>query len=222
MGDNTNNNQETNNNQNNGTGTGTVTENQNQNPNNNNNQNTGGIDYAKLDEIIEKRTNSLLKSVLKSNGVEDENELSGIISAYRNSKTQAQNATNERLAELERENNAYKAKERENAINSVVNSTAKTLGIDTERLSMMKFDVSVAVDENSKVDVDKVTKALEALVEKAPWLKSETDNNNANNQNNNGNNGGFKPGNPGGDGKKNEEKAHINEMRKKIGLKPIE
>lgn len=220
MGDNNNqnNNQETNNQNNNGTGTGTVTENQNQNPNNN--QNTGGIDYAKLDEIIEKRTNSLLKSVLKSNGVEDENELSGIISAYRNSKTQAQNAQNDRIAELEKENQAYKAKERENAINSVVNSTAKTLGIDTDRLSMMKFDVSVAVDKDGKVDADKMKQALEALVEKAPWLKSET-NNNANNQNNNGNNGGFKPGNPGGDGKK-DDKTEINRLRKLAGLKPIE
>ena len=220
MGDNTNNNQETNNNQNNGTGTGTVTENQNQNPNNNNNQNTGGIDYAKLDEIIEKRTNSLLKSVLKSNGVEDENELSGIISAYRNSKTQAQNATNERLAELEKENQAYKAKERENAINSVVNSTAKTLGIDTDKLAMMKFDTSEAVDKDGKVDAGKMKTALEALVEKAPWLKNENADNN-NNQNNNGNQNGFKPGNPGGDGKK-DDKTEYNRLRKLAGLKPIE
>ena len=223
MGDNNqNNNQETNNNQNNnGTGTGTVTENQNQNPNNNNNnQNAGGLDFAKLDEILEKRMNSVLKSVLKGNGVEDEGDLSGIISAYRNSKTQAQNAQNDRIAELERENNAYKAKERENAINSVVNSTAKTLGIDTEKLAMMKFDTSEAVDKDGKVDAAKMKQALEALVEKAPWLKNENADNN-NNQNNNGNNGGFKPGNPGGDGKK-DDKTEYNRLRKLAGLKPIE
>lgn len=211
MGDNTNNNQETNNQNNNGTGTGTVTE-------------QAQFDYNKFEEIMtkvmSKREDSVAKSILKDNGI-DGDDLKDFLATYKAQKEAKANSANQELENLRKENNAYKAKERENAINSVVNSTAKTLGIDTDRLSMMKFDVSVAVDENSKVDVDKVTKALEALVEKAPWLKSETDNNNANNQNNNGNNGGFKPGNPGGDGKK-DDKTEINRIRKLAGLKPIE
>lgn len=211
MGDNTNNNQETNNQNNNGTGTGTVTE-------------QAQFDYDKFEEIMtkvmSKREDSVAKSILKDNGI-DGDDLKDFLATYKAQKEAKANSATQELENLRKENEAYKAREKENAINSVVNSTAKTLGIDTDKLAMMKFDTSTAVDKDGKVNADKMKTALEALVEKAPWLKSETDNNNANNQNNNGNNGGFKPGNPGGDGKK-DDKTEINRIRKLAGLKPIE
>jgi hypothetical protein len=185
MGDN---NQNNNNQVQNPAGTGTATE-QNQNPN----TNTGGIDFGKFEEIIEKRLPGLMKSVLKSNGVEDDSDISGIISAYQNSKTQAQNAVNQELETLRKENEGYKARERQANIDSVVNATAKSLNIDTEKLAMMKYDLGDAVDKAGKVDADKLKTVLEDLATKAPWLKTE--NTSANNENNNNNNSGFKPGN---------------------------
>lgn len=202
MGDN---NQNNNNQVQNPAGTGTATE-QSQNPN----TNTGGIDFGKFEEIIEKRLPGLMKSVLKSNGVEDDTDISGIISAYQNSKTQAQNAVNQELETLRKENEGYKARERQANIDTVVNATAKSLGINTDYLARTRYDLGDAVDKDGKVDASKVKSVLEALITDAPWIKeTKTETKPENNS-------GFKPGQGGkGTTPEQEREALIKALEKR-------
>lgn len=167
--------------------------NQNQDPNNNAGTGTATeqaqFDYDKFEEIMtkvmSKREDSVAKSILKDNGI-DGDDLKDFLATYKAQKEAKANSATQELENLRKENEAYKAREKENAINSAVNATAKTLGIDTERLSMMRFDTSDAVDQDGKVDADKMKTALEALVTKAPWLKVDSTETQSS---------GFKPGN---------------------------
>lgn len=144
---------------------------------NQNNQQSAGVDYDKiqamLDNATAKKENAVLKSYFQQQGL-SEDEISQAIATFKQNKQQ-QNAN----ANLQNEVAAAKQLAEQAQVELAATQVAMTLGINAKTLPyvLKMADFSKAKGTDGKISEDNVKAALEQVLKDVPALKPSTENN---------------------------------------------
>jgi hypothetical protein len=145
-----------------------------------------GIDYNKIQEIINSKNarteESILKGYLQKQGLSAE-EMETAISSYKENKANAEKQKSQEMQNLQNENAQLKQQIQQTMLNNTANQCALELGLDVKVIpSVIKLaDMSKAVNDKGEVQKEEITAALNKVLEDLPQLKSS----------NNSSNGGF-------------------------------
>lgn len=164
--------------------------------------------FAKLDAILDKRSDGIARSALKDNGIA-EDEVKEIVAAYRQQKGAEAQRQTEALSALEAENAQLKAQMLDNRLQTEAMRQAGTLGVAAETLPYLLrlADLSGAVDDKGEISTEAVTEALNKVLTDIPALKQTEEQVR-----------GFVP--VGGDGKDRQGAEVDDRMRGWFGLAP--
>lgn len=147
-------------------------------PNNNANTNNSGIDYDKIQAIVDGRNakteDSILKSYFQQQGLSEE-EMKTAIVDFKNNKAQKEKEASQNSLNLQNENATLKAQVLKMQIENVANQCALEIGVDAKTIPYLikMADLSTVVDEKGAVSKDAVTTALTKVLEDLPQLKSQ-------------------------------------------------
>lgn len=164
--------------------------------------------FAKLDAILDKRSDGIARSALKDNGIA-EDEVKEIVAAYRQQKGAAAQRQTEAMSALEAENTKLKAQMLESRLQTEAMSQAGTLGVAAETMPYLLrlADLSGAVNDKGEISAEAVTEALNQVLTDIPALKQTKEQAR-----------GFVP--VGGDGKDRQSAEADDRMRGWFGLAP--
>lgn len=173
-----------------------------------NNQQAAGIDYDKIQSMLDtataKKENAVLKSYFQQQGLSEE-EVSQAIATFKQNKQQQVEQQQNVNANLQNEvAKAHKAVEQAQ-IESTATRVAVELGFNVKTLSyvLKMADFSKARDTDGKISEENIKEALEQVLKDIPALKPD-----------NGNNTGFQLGAPAGNTGQTNEEA----LKKAFGL----
>ena len=147
-----------------------------------NNQQTAGVDYDRLQEMINtataKKENAVIKDYFMQQGL-SENELHQAITAFKQSKEQQANAQQDANASLQNEVAAAQKDAEKARIELAATQVAITLGIEAKTVPyvLKMADFSKAKGTDGKISEDNVKSALEQVLKDVPALKPATDSN---------------------------------------------
>ena len=145
---------------------------------NNQQSNAGnnGIDYDKIQSMIDngvsRKENAILKSYFEQQGM-SEDEIKSAISDYKSRKqTQAQEQTNA-YAKLEEDNKALQAKLTQELLNKQAFNDCLDLGVDKNTIPYVikSADFKDAIDDKGEVKADKVREIIEKVLADVPASK---------------------------------------------------
>lgn len=128
--------------------------------------------FAKLDAILDKRSDGLARSALKDNGVGEE-EAREIAAAYRTRRDDAARRQAEELSAAQDEIGRLRSELTQGRIQAEVTRTAGTLGFSAGSIPylMRLADFSQAVGEDGAIDAEAVAAALNQVAADLPALK---------------------------------------------------
>lgn len=128
--------------------------------------------FAKLDAILDKRSDGIARSALKDNGIA-EDEVKEIVAAYRQQKAGNAQKQSETITALEAENQTLKEQLLRGRLQAEAMTQAATLQVspDTVPYLLKLADLSGAVDEEGEISKDAVTEALNKVLADIPALK---------------------------------------------------
>lgn len=176
---------------------------------NQNNQQTAGVDYDKiqamLDNATAKKENAVLKSYFQQQGL-SEDEISQAIATFKQNKQQQTEQQQNANANLQNEVAAAQKVAEQAQIELEATKVAMTLGINAKTLPyvLKMADFSKVKGTDGKISEDNVKAALEQVLKDVPALKPATDSN-----------GGFQIGGPGGG---NTSQANEDALKRAFGL----
>ena len=174
-----------------------------------NNQQTAGVDYDKiqamLDNATAKKENAVLKSYFQQQGLSEE-EVSQAIATFKQNKQQQVERQQNANANLQNEVAAAQKVAEQAQIELEATKVAMTLGINAKTLPyvLKMADFSKVKGTDGKISEDNVKAALEQVLKDVPALKPATDSN-----------GGFQIGGPGGG---NTSQANEDALKRAFGL----
>ena len=166
-------------------------------------QQSAGIDYDKIQSMLDnataKKENAVLKSYFQQQGL-SEDEISQAIATFKQNKQQQASEQQNANANLQNEVAAAQKAAEQAQIELTATKVAMTLGIDAKTLPyvLKMADFSKIKDNDGKISEDNVKTALEQVLKDVPALKPAKENNtgfqigagqqHGGNNNNNGNN----------------------------------
>lgn len=174
-----------------------------------NNQQSAGVDYDRLQEMINtataKKENAVIKDYFMQQGL-SENELHQSITAFKQNKEQQANEQQNANASLQNEVAAAQQLAEQAQIELAATKVAMTLGIEAKTLPyvLKMADFTKAKGTDGKISEDNVKAALEQVLKDVPALKPAKDSN-----------GGFQIGGPGGG---NANQANEEALKRAFGL----
>lgn len=174
-----------------------------------NNQQSAGVDYDRLQEMINtataKKENAVIKDYFMQQGL-SENELHQAITAFKQNKEQQANEQQNVNANLQNEVAAAQQLAEQAQIELAATKVAMTLGIEAKTLPyvLKMADFTKAKGTDGKISHDNVKAALEQVLKDVPALKPAKDSN-----------GGFQIGGPGGG---NANQANEEALKRAFGL----
>lgn len=130
--------------------------------------------FAKFDEILAKRSQGIIKSVLKDNGTEDA-EIGEILSRYKASKQTAKTKEAEALSTLKTQNAELTKKLFDIELNGAAAKVAAEIGMDADKLpyAMKLADTTKAISDGN-VNSEALKSALEDVLKNIPEFKSKS------------------------------------------------
>lgn len=143
---------------------------------NQNNQQTAGVDYDKiqamLDNATAKKENAVLKSYFQQQGL-SEDEISQAIATFKQNKQQQTEQQQNANANLQNEVAAAQKVAEQAQIELAATKVAMTLGINAKTLPyvLKMADFSKAKDTDGKISEDNVKAALDQVIKDVPALK---------------------------------------------------
>ena len=149
---------------------------------NQNNQQSAGVDYDKiqamLDNATAKKENVVLKSYFQQQGL-SEDEISQAIATFKQNKQQQTEQQQNANANLQNEVAAAKQLAEQAQVELAATRVAMTLGINAKTLPyvLKMADFSKAKGTDGKISEDNVKAALEQVLKDVPELKPSTENN---------------------------------------------
>lgn len=149
---------------------------------NQNNQQSAGVDYDKiqamLDNATAKKENAVLKSYFQQQGL-SEDEISQAIATFKQNKQQQTEQQQNANANLQNEVAAAKQLAEQAQVELAATQVAMTLGINAKTLPyvLKMADFSKAKGTDGKISEDNVKAALEQVLKDVPALKPSTENN---------------------------------------------
>ena len=146
----------------------------------NNQQQTPNYDevFARLDAILEKRSDGLAKSALKDNGI-DENEIADIVKAYREQKQNKATEQATALTSAQTQIADLKKQIADRDLEDALSAAALEFGIDAKQLPYVTrlADRTNVLGTDGKPDAEKVKAAINKVLEDVPALKASADGN---------------------------------------------
>lgn len=132
--------------------------------------------FAKLDEILEKRSNGIIKSILKDNGTED-TEVADILTRYKASKQAKKSQDAEEVAKLKTRNAELSKKIFDAELDKKAAKVAEEIGLSKDKLSyaMKLADMTKAINGDT-INGDELKAALEKVLSDIPEFKHKPDN----------------------------------------------
>ena len=173
-----------------------------------NNQQAAGVDYDRLQEMINtataKKENAVIKDYFMQQGL-SENELHQAIAAFKQNKEQQASEQQNVNANLQNELTAAKQLAEQAQVELAATKVAVELGINVKTLQyvLKMADFSKAKDADGKISEDNIKASLEQVLKDVPALKPSTENNS-----------GFQIGAPAGNNNQSNEEA----LKKAFGL----
>ena len=173
-----------------------------------NNQQAAGVDYDRLQEMINtataKKENAVIKDYFMQQGL-SENELHQAIAAFKQNKEQQASEQQNVNANLQNELTAAKQLAEQAQVELAATKVAVELGINVKTLQyvLKMADFSKAKDADGKISEDNIKASLEQVLKYVPALKPSTENNS-----------GFQIGAPAGNNNQSNEEA----LKKAFGL----
>lgn len=149
---------------------------------NQNNQQTAGVDYDKiqamLDNATAKKENAVLKSYFQQQGL-SEDEISQAIATFKQNKQQQTEQQQNANANLQNEVAAAQKVAEQVQIELAATKVAMTLGIEAKTLPyvLKMADFSKAKGTDGKISDDNIKAALEQVLKDVPALKLAAENN---------------------------------------------
>lgn len=147
-----------------------------------NNQQAAGIDYDKIQSMLDtataKKENAVLKSYFQQQGLSEE-EVSQAIATFKQNKQQQVEQQQNANASLQNEVAAAQKDAEQARIELAATQVAMTLGINAKTVQyMLKMaDFSKAKGTDGKISEDNVKAAIEQVLKDVPALKPSTENN---------------------------------------------
>lgn len=173
-----------------------------------NNQQAAGIDYDKIQSMLDtataKKENAVLKSYFQQQGLSEE-EVSQAIATFKQNKQQQVEQQQNANASLQNEVAAAQKDAEQARIELTATKVAVELGINVKTLQyvLKMADFSKAKDADGKISEDNIKASLEQVLKDVPALKPSTENNS-----------GFQIGAPAGNNNQSNEEA----LKKAFGL----
>ena len=173
-----------------------------------NNQQAAGIDYDKIQSMLDtataKKENAVLKSYFQQQGLSEE-EVSQAIATFKQNKQQQVEQQQNANASLQNEVAAAQKDAEQARIERTATKVAVELGINVKTLQyvLKMADFSKAKDADGKISEDNIKASLERVLKDVPALKPRTENNS-----------GFQIGAPAGNNNQSNEEA----LKKAFGL----
>ena len=149
---------------------------------NQNNQQSAGVDYDKIQAMLDnatgKKENAVLKSYFQQQGL-SEDEISQAIATFKQNKQQQTEQQQNANANLQNEVAAAKQLAEQAQVELAATQVAMTLGINAKTLPyvLKMADFSKAKCTDGKISEDNVKAALEQVLKDVPALKPSTENN---------------------------------------------
>ncbi len=147
-----------------------------------NSQGSAGIDYDKIQEIVNtattKKENAVLKSYFQQQGLSEE-EVSQAIATFKENKAQQTAQQQNDTAQLQNQVAAANQEAEKVRIELAATQVAMTLGIDSKTLPyvLKMADFSKAKGTDGKISDDNIKTALEQVLKDVPALKPATESN---------------------------------------------
>lgn len=127
--------------------------------------------FTKLDEILEKRSNSIVKSILRDNDVED-NEVGEILTRYKAYKKSSKTKDAENLSRLQAENDELSKKLFSIELDSAAAKVADEIGLNRDKLSYaMKLADTTKAINGKTINTDELKASLVKVLEDIPEFK---------------------------------------------------
>lgn len=128
--------------------------------------------FAKLDAILDKRSDGLAKSALKDNGGE-ESEIADIVKAYREQKQAKADESANALATAQQTIADLQKQISDKAIDDALSTGAIDLGIDIKSIPYVArlVDRATVLGADGNPDAAKVKEAIEKVLADVPALK---------------------------------------------------
>lgn len=145
-----------------------------------NSQGSAGIDYDKIQEIVNtattKKENAVLKSYFQQQGL-SEDEVSQAIATFKENKAQQTAQQQNDTAQLQNQVAAANQEAEKVRIELAATQVAMTLGIDSKTLPyvLKMADFSKAKGTDGKISDDNIKTALEQVLKDVPALKPATE-----------------------------------------------
>ena len=142
-----------------------------------NNTQTSGIDYEKIQSMIDKgvqqKENAILKSYFEQQGMSEDDVKSAIADWKSRKQTQAQ-AQTDSFNKLQESNKALQERLTQELLNKQAFSDCLDLGIDKNTIPhvIKCADFTDAINENGEVNAEKVRASVEQVLKDVPAFKS--------------------------------------------------
>lgn len=174
-------------------------------------QQTAGVDYDKIQAMIDKGTsqkeNAILKSYFEQQGM-SEDDVKSAIGDWKNRKQTQAKEHESAYAQLQESNKALQAQLNEERLNRQAFNDCLDLGIDKNTIPYVikSADFADAIDEKGEIKADKVRASLEKVLADVPAFKQSVKDKQ-----------GFKVG---VSGEQDDATEQENVLRKAFGLAP--
>lgn len=192
----------------------TNTQTQAENNNTNNQQSNdvlNGIDYGKIQSMIDRgvqqKENAILKSYFSQQGM-SEDEVKSAIGDWKAKKQSDAEQQNSNFVKLQESNNALQARLTQELLSKQAFNDCLDLGVDRKTIPhvIKCADFAEAIDEKGEVKADKVREVIEKVLSDVPAFKATSKEDN-----------GFRFG---VNGEQEDAQEQENALRKAFGLSP--
>lgn len=131
--------------------------------------------FTKLDEIIEKRTSGLVKSILKEQAGVEGDDLKGLVQSYQANKMNKAKADKDNANKLQDENTKLKEQILEMNFRAKVKGVAGNLEFssDADKYLDKLINKNDYLNDKNEIDEDKLKKGLEQVLKDFPALKGD-------------------------------------------------
>jgi hypothetical protein len=146
-----------------------------------NNQTNSGVDYGKLEEIINKginqKENSILKSYFSQQGL-SEDEMKEAIANFKNSRKSEEEKNNKSLEDLTNNYSNLQKQFNQERLNNALNLSLMKKGLSEEQIPFISKMVEVEgiLNDKSEINQDKLNENIEKVFKAFPNLVQKEDN----------------------------------------------
>lgn len=127
----------------------------------------------KFEEILNKRIDGVAKSILKANGMDEDEEIKAFISSYHQKKAEKSKKITDEIEAIKKENAQLKEEKFKNELTGTIKGLSGKLGFDEKYINQITklADLSDIKTTDGKISEDKLTEAINKVLEECEAFK---------------------------------------------------